>query len=423
MTLKPFPGENWPTRVTRSTLAVGALALTLVVAACAPAAAPAQPTAAPAKSGAAPAQTKPSGEPIKIGALMSTTGILAPFGNDALPGAQILAEEINAAGGINGRPIELIHVDDESKPEQTVSAAKRLIQQDQVVAVIGPVSSVVSASASAVWNENKVPAVGCICYEGKITEYEFSVFPLLGMMQNQAEFAKKHGVTKLGVISQAGALAELIKATHVPVLEQAGLSVVGFEQFQPTDTDLTPLLARLRSNGAEQVYVAASGTPAATVAKNFKQINYPGHYWTFVGNANEAFINLVGDAADVVNAAGLKILVYEDLSASDPVNARVIDFAKKYKARTGREPGTYAAVGYDALLSTVEAIKQAGTEPAKIRDALETQTGLQLLNGRVERQAEEHNGLKPDWLTVKIDPAKKGFSLAEGSSGSSGSTY
>src|SRR5438874_11849485 len=90
---------------------------------------------APSRGDSAP-QTAPGGataappaQPIKIGALFSTTGLLAPFGTDGLPGAQIYVDEINAQGGINGRPIQLIHVDDESKPEQSVSGAKRLIQQ------------------------------------------------------------------------------------------------------------------------------------------------------------------------------------------------------------------------------------------------------------------------------------------------------
>jgi branched-chain amino acid transport system substrate-binding protein len=373
---------------------------------------------APPKSGSAP-QTAPGGataappaQPIKIGALFSTTGLLAPFGTDGLPGAQIYVDEINAQGGVNGRPIQLIHVDDESKPEQSVSGAKRLIQQERVVAVAGPVSTVVSASVSPVFNESKVPAVGCICYYGiPITPYEFSVFPLNGMMENQAQFARQHNVTRLGIISQAGSLAEQQKQQFVPVLEREGLQIVGFEQFQPADTDLTPLLARLRSNGAQQVYVAASGTPAALAAKNFKQLNYSGYYWTFVGNANEPFINLVGDAADVANLAGLKILVYKDLPDSDPQKARLTEFARKYVARANKEPGTYAAVGYDAMMSIVEAIKVAGDNPERIRDALENQSGLQLLNGTLSRGAQDHNGLVPDWLTIQIDPAAKQFTI------------
>jgi branched-chain amino acid transport system substrate-binding protein len=386
----------------------GICALVLAALACR---APASPTTAAPPSGAAPGAAQAQAEPIKIGALLSTTGTLGALGTDALPAVQIFVEETNAAGGINGRPLQVIHVDDESKPEQAVSAAKRLIQQEKVVAVVGPVSSVVGASTAPVANENKVPFLGCICYEGPITPYEFSIFPLNGMMENQAQFAREHNLSRLGIISQAGALAELVKRDHVPVLEREGLTVVGFEQFQQADTDLTPLLARLRSAGAEQVYVAATGTPAGTVAKNFKQLGYPGQYWTFAGNANQAFIQFVADSADVVNLAGLKILVYKELPDSDPGKARLTGFATRYVAKTGNEPGTWAAVGYDMMVSIGDAIRKGGSDPQKIRDALEDQTGLQLLTGVVNRGPQEHNGLAPEWLSLRIDGAAKAFTL------------
>jgi branched-chain amino acid transport system substrate-binding protein len=306
-----------------------------------------------------------------------------------------------------------VHIDDESKPDLTANAAKRMIQQDKVSMLVGPVSSVVGASVSAIANENKVPILGCICFEGPITPYEFSIFPLAGMMDHQAAFAKKRNVSKLGVISTAGALAELVKNTHVPVLEKAGLTIVGFKQHQPTDTDLTPLLARLRSNGAQQVYVAATGTPAGIVAKNFKQLNYPGIYWTFAGNANESFIKLVGEAADVVNLVGVPILVYKELPQADPANKRVAEFAAKFLAKTGREPGTWAAVGYDVLVSAADAITKAGDDPQKIRDALEAQKGLQTLTGTINRGDKEHNGHQPQWLDVRIDAATSSFTLKQ----------
>ena len=121
----------------------------------------------------------------------------------------------------------------------------------------------------------------------------------------------------------------------------------------------------------------------------------------------------MGDAADVANLAGLKILVYKDLPDSDPTKARLTEFARKYVAKANKEPGTYAAVGYDIMTSIVEAIKVAGDNPERIRDALETQSGLQLLNGPLSRSAQDHNGLAPDWLTIQIDPAAKKFTISK----------
>src|SRR5262249_47228920 len=107
----------------------------------------------------------------------------------------------------------------------------------------------------------------------------------------------------------------------------------------------------------------------------------------------------------------VKILVYRDLPDGDPLQARLTGFARKYVARANKEPGTYAAVAYDAMMSLVEAIKVAGDNPERIRDALETQSGLQLLNGTLTRGAQDHNGPVPDWLTIQIDPAARHFTV------------
>jgi ABC-type branched-subunit amino acid transport system substrate-binding protein len=105
----------------------------------------------------------------------------------------------------------------------------------------------------------------------------------------------------------------------------------------------------------------------------------------------------------------LKVHVYSELADSDPSKARVSEFARKFSAKTGREPSTYAAFGYDVMTSLVEAVKKAGDNSEKIRDELEKQSGLQLLNGVLTRSAEEHNGLSPEWLNVRVDPATKKF--------------
>jgi branched-chain amino acid transport system substrate-binding protein len=354
-----------------------------------------------------------NGEPIKIGGMFSTTGILAGSGSEALGGAQILIEEINAAGGIDGRQLQLVYADDESRPEQAVSQLKRLIQRERVYAIAGPASTVVSASLSPIINESKVAAVGCICFLGPITPYEFSTFPLFGIMSNLGAFATSRNIKKIGVISQAGALAELVQRTQLPILEKLGFDIVGFEQFQANDTDVTPLLARLQSKGADLIFAAASGAPAALIAKNFKQVNYPGVFWTYGGNATASFINLVGEAGDVVNMSGYKILVYRELPDSDPMKTRLTSFAEKYVKKAGKEPGLYAAYGYDTALSLVEAIRVAGPDREKIRDALEVQKNLRTLNGLINRSATEHNGMETDWVKVRVNVAEKRYQLAQ----------
>jgi branched-chain amino acid transport system substrate-binding protein len=293
-----------------------------------------------------------------------------------------------------------------------LAAAKRLVEQDKVVAIAGPASTAVSASAQEYADQAKIPMVGCICLTGKMTPYTFSTFPLVHQVDQASKVAESKGLTKVAILTQAGSLGDVRRTQDVPAFERNGMTVVGFEQLQPSDTDATALLARMKADGAELFYLAANGGLAATAVKNYKSLGYSGFLWTWAGNANFAFINLVGDAGDVVAVQGLKILVYKDLPDSDTAKAALTAFAKDYVAKTNREPAVYSGVGYDAMLSIGEALKSVGPDSEKIRSALETQK-LDGLNGPIARSVNEHNGLTPVWLTLKIDVADKKFAPAD----------
>lgn len=349
--------------------------------------------------------------PLKIGAIFSTTGALAGLGQEELWGAEVFVEEFNGKGGLNGRKIVLVHVNDESKPEQGLSAAKRLIQQDKVLAIVGPVSVVIATAISPVLDENKIPAVTAIGDKGPITPYTFASAPVVGISDTTIKLAKDKGATKVGLICQAGPNCEGFKRVIIPDVERE-LQLLTVEQVQPADTDVTPILAKMRSLGVQTVYSPITGQQAAIIARNFKQINYPGYFSTTSQNANDTFIQLVGDAADIVNLNGPKLYIYRDLPDSDPDKARLTAFAKAYSSKSGgKDPTQSAGLGYDVLLSLTEAIKVAGDNPEKIRDALENQKGLKALIGTINRSASEHNGMLADWVAIGIDPVAKRFVL------------
>ncbi len=359
----------------------------------------------------APSSTGGGGnEPIKIGAILSTTGAIAGLGTDELVGAQMFVEDINGKGGINGRQIQLIHIDDESKPENAVSAAKKLIQQENVLASIGPSSAIVSASTAPIFLESKVPDVSAIGDFGPLNPYLFSLFPITGQGVVALDFVKQRNLTKFGVIVQAGPLAESTRRTTTPDFEKL-MQMVAYEQVQPSDTDLTPVLAKIRAAGAEMVLNPMTGQQAALAARNFKQINYPGVLIVTAQNANAAFIDLVAEAADATNVIGTKVFIYQDLPDSDSSKAPLTDFATKFTTRTSRPATLVSNVGWDMMLSLTEAIKVAGTDREKIRETLENQKGLRTLTGTINRSAQDHNGMEADWILMGVDAANKKFVL------------
>jgi branched-chain amino acid transport system substrate-binding protein len=279
-----------------------------------------------------------------------------------------------------------------------------------VLASIGPSSGIVSASTAPIFLESKVPDVSAIGDSGPLNPYLFSLFPISGQGVIATDLVKARNFTKFGVIVQAGPLAESTRRVTTPDFEKL-MEMVAYEQIQPTDTDLTSVMAKIRSAGAELMLIPMTGQQAALAARNFKQINYPGVLVVTAQNANAAFIDLVSEAADVTNVIGTKIFIYQDLPDSDPSKAVLTDFANKFTSKTGRPATLVANVGWDMMLSLTEAIKTAGTDREKIREALENQKGLKTLTGTINRTAQEHNGMEADWILMGIDAANKRFVL------------
>ncbi len=381
-------------------------ASSLLFSACAPAAQPAAPAAGGAAGG---------GPPIKIGAIYSTTGPVAGLGQDEYDGAQIFVEEINAAGGILGRKIELVFGNDESKADVGLSIAKRIIEQDKVVGIVGPASVIIGTAIQPVADEKKVPMVSGMGKVGEISPYSYALFPIADQTIPFTKLAKAKGYTKVGVIGQAGPVAESIKSTVLPPIEKE-MQLVGFEQIQPADTDMTPVLAKLKAAGAQMYFVPTTGQQVAIAAKNFKALGLQnqGMFTTTAQNANASLIDLVGDAADVVNVSGTKIFIYKDLPDSDPLKAKLTKFADAYIKKTTRQPTLLSALGYDMVLSLTEAIKTANsTDGEKVKAALDNQKGLKTLTGTITRGPAEHNGMVADWVLMRIDTAAKRFILAK----------
>ena len=300
------------------------------------------------------ASAQASGEPIKIGGMFSTTGNLAGAGSEALAGAQILIEEVNAAGGVDGRTLQIVHVDDKSRPELAVSLLKRLIQRDRVVAIAGPASTVVSASLSPILNESKVAAVGCICFMGPITPNEFSTFPLFGIMQmaisRSRRTPRRFGVRHAGGFSGRTGEAHAASSAGEARPRNRRLRAVSGERHR-RDAASRPAPVEWRAAHLR----GRVGAPTALIAKNFKQVSLSRCVLDLWWQRDRLIHQSRRRRRGCRQHGRLQDPVYRELPDSDPVKARLTSFAEKYVKKTGKEPGLYAAYGYDTALSLVEA--------------------------------------------------------------------
>ncbi len=309
--------------------------------------------------------------PIKIGHYASLTGAEATFGQQVDKGIKLAVEEINAAGGINGRKLELITEDTQSQTQPSINAAEKLIGKDNVVCLLGEVASSRSLAAADVAQRSKVPMLTPASTNAKVTQKGDYIFRICFIDPFQG-----------AVIARF--VAENLKAKNVAILRDQGSDYsVGL-----ADGFITKFKALGGTVVEEQSYVGTDkdfrAQLTAIKAKNPEAIIIPGYY-TSVGliaaQARELGITvpLIGgdgwDSPELATGsakAALEGCFFTNHYAFDDTTKLVQDFNAKYQAKWNEIPGAMSALGYDAMNIVAKIIKDAGgkSDPETIRTGL-----------------------------------------------------
>ena len=310
-------------------------------------------------------------ETIKIGEYASLTGKEASFGQQSHKGLTLAIEEINAAGGALGRKLELFTEDNQTKPGESATAAKKLISRNKVVALIGEVASGRSLEAAPIAQAAKIPMIAPAATNPKVTQtgnYIFRVCfidPFQGTVM--AKFAqndlKAKRVAILSSVSNAYSvgLAKFFKETFVA----NGGFVVSEKNFSEGDKDFRAQLTAVKAAGVDAIFVPSYYTEAALIARQARDLGLTVPLFGGDGWVADQLLEIGGDALN-----GCYYSTHFSPENQDPV---VQAFVKNFKARWGanENPDAFAALGYDAAFVLVDAIKRAGTtDGPKLRDAL-----------------------------------------------------
>jgi branched-chain amino acid transport system substrate-binding protein len=308
---------------------------------------------------------------IKIGEYASLTGKEASFGQQSHKGLTLAIEELNAAGGVLGKKLELITEDNQTKPGESATAVKKLISRDKVVALIGEVASGRSLEAAPIAQAAKIPMIAPAATNPKVTQtgnYIFRVCfidPFQGTVM--AKFAqtdlKAKKVAVLSSVSNAYSvgLAKFFKETFTA----NGGIIVSEKNFSEGDKDFRAQLTAVKAAGADAVFVPSYYTEAALIARQARDLGLNVPFFGGDGWVADQLLEIGGEALN-----GCYYSTHFSPENQDPV---VQAFVKKFKARWGanENPDAFAALGYDAAYVLVDAIKRAGsTEGPKLRNAL-----------------------------------------------------
>lgn len=307
---------------------------------------------------------------IKIGHFASMTGGTANFGQSCDKGARLAVQEINAAGGVLGRPVELITEDDRSQSTEARTSALKLIQQDKVVALIGEVASSNSIAAAPVAQQARIPMVSPASTNPEVTEKGDYIFRICFIDPFQGEVMAKFGYNSLGKKSAAiftdvksaysVGLAKYFKETFT----QLGGTITAEEAYSQGDIEFKAQLTKIKGGNPDILFVPGYYSEAGLIARQTRELGLTA-------------VILGGDGWDSpmtmeVGGASVEGAYFSNHYASDDPNPVITDFTAKFKAAHGGEtPDAMAVLGYDTLRLVVDAIGRAGsTEGPKIRDAL-----------------------------------------------------
>ncbi|QPC44195.1 ABC transporter substrate-binding protein [Kaustia mangrovi] len=341
----------------------------------------------------------PAAAEIKIGSTLAVTGPASFLGDPEKKTLEMLVKETNANGGVNGEKIELVVYDDGADPNKARTFATRLLEEDEVVAVIGGTSTGATMAMVPLFEQAEVPFIslaGAVAIIDPVKEWVFKT-PHTDRMACQKifEHMKGEGITKIGMISGTGGFGQSMRQQCLDVVGDYGIEVVADETYGPKDSDMTPQLTNIKNtDGIQAVVNPGFGQGPAIVTRNYRQVGLDVPLYQSHGVASKSFIELAGDAANGVRLPAAALLVADKLPDDDPQKPVVTAYKTAYEDATGEPVSTFGGHAYDAYHMLIDAIERAGSaDPAAIRDELEKTSGFMGTAGLVTMSPEDHLGL------------------------------
>ncbi|OWT56120.1 ABC transporter substrate-binding protein [Candidimonas nitroreducens] len=363
-----------------------------------------------------PAQAK---EPLSIGSILSVTGPAAFLGEDMKAGMEMAIDDINAGGGINGQKVKWVFYDAESQTAKAINATRRLISQDKVDIIVGGgnMSGIALAMAPIV----EKAGMPFISTEGSMQivtpvdkrKYVFkSTVDDDQVIERVLDYFAKKGIKKVALLADSSGFGQSAVEQMKQIAPKRGVDVM-YESFNPSDTDLTPQLTKIKGAGVQAI-ICWTVTPAGVVfIKQAKQLGLDKltlvHSYGFV---DQRYMKLAGDAVGNLLLVSVKFPVGSELPDTDNVKSRIVDLTKRFEAKYKRAPNQFAAQTYDAIMLARIALEKGGADKAKIRSALESIHGYKGVGGVFNFSPKSHSGLAKDDI-VMLDYHDGAFHLAD----------
>jgi branched-chain amino acid transport system substrate-binding protein len=306
-----------------------------------------------------------SKDPVVIGVGGPLTGPQAQYGLAWKKGFDLALEEINAAGGIQGRPLAIDFEDTQNLPAQTVAVAQKFISDPKVLLATGDFSSTSSMAASPLYQRAGLVQFGFNNSNPLFTsggDYIWSNSPTqTSEAPAQAAYVKALGLKKVALFHLNSDWGKVTADLTVAALEKQGISIVVREAYLPDNQDFKPLITKAKVAGVDGIVLVSYENDAALIVQQIRSQGIKVPIVANGSNATAGFLKLAGAAAEGVYVAG-------DFAGDDP-RPEVQIFAKKWKAKYHEDLDYFAVHAYDSLKVAAAALNASKLDRASVKDA------------------------------------------------------
>ena len=339
----------------------------------------------------------------KVGAVFSVTGGASFLGDPEKKTVEMMVEEINKAGGINGNKLDLIIYDTEGDATKANLAVKKLITQDKVCAIIGPSRSGTSLAVVPLAEKNEIPLVSCAASYKIVTDektgrqykWVFKV-PQSDSMAVEALYnhLKKRSISNIAIMSGTTGFGKSGRGELLRLAPKYGMKIVADETFGFKDTYMTVQLTKIKGVVPQAIISWSIGPTQVLVLRNWKDLGMTSTpFYQSHGFGSRENIKMAAGAAEGVSAPLGACNTPEALPADHPQKKVTMKYSKDYMAKYNKSVASFGGHAWDALSLVVNALKAVGCDKAGIRDYIENTRNFVGQHGIFNFSPEDHNGL------------------------------
>ncbi|MEF3698912.1 ABC transporter substrate-binding protein [Desulfolutivibrio sp.] len=335
---------------------------------------------------------------VKVGAVLSVTGPASFLGEPEKNTVQMMVDQVNAAGGLLGKKLEVVILDDETDVNKAVLGAQRLIRMDKVVAVMGPTTSGNTLAIMQNVAAAEVPLISFSAAEKIVNPVNPWIFKNPQSDRHAVarilEHAKGRGYKKIAILTVSDGYGQAGREVLKELVPAGGFELIADEVYGPKDTDMTAQLTKIKAAAPDAIVCWGTNPGPAVVAKNRVQLGMATPLYMSHGVASKKFIELAGEAAEGIMLPAGKLIVASQLPDSDPQKKVLLEYTKQYTEKFNQPVSTFGGHGWDGVMLLAKAVQMGNSaEPKDIRDNLEKIKDFVGIGGVFSFSPTDHNGL------------------------------